>query len=86
MLVCLVLGDFLAHVGVLLVGAGRTAHEAADTVKQGGQEAADAVKQGGQEAGRLVKKAGEALEEGFVAAVQAPRHLAEAVKHRVIMS
>ena len=40
MLVCLVLGDFLAHVGVLLVGAGRTAHEAADTVKQGGQEAA----------------------------------------------
>ncbi len=86
MLVCLVLGDFLAHLGVLLVGAGRTAHEAADTVKQGGQEAADAVKQGGQEAGRLVKKAGEALEEGFVAAVQAPRHLAEAVKHRVIMS
>ncbi len=71
---------------MLLTGAGRTAHEAADTVKQGGQEAADAVKQGGQEAGRLVKKAGEALEEGFVAAVQAPRHLAEAVKHRVIMS
>ncbi len=57
---------------MLLTGAGRTAHEAADTVKQGGQEA-----------GSLVKKAGEALEEGFVAAVQAPRHLAEAVKHQV---
>jgi len=44
------------------------------------------VKQEGLEAGSLVKKAGEALEEGFVAAVQAPRHLAEAVKHQVIMS
>jgi len=60
--------------GVLLAGAGRIAHEAGD-----------AVKQEGQEAGSLVKKAGEALEEGFVAAVQAPRHLAEAVKHQVVM-
>ena len=59
---------------MLLTGAGRTAHEAAD-----------AMKQRGQEAGSLVKKAGDALEEGFVAAVQAPRHLAEAVKHQVII-
>ncbi len=85
-LVFLVLVGLFTHLGLLLTGAGRTAHEAAETVKQEGQGAADAVKQGGQEAGSLVKKAGEALEEGFVAAVQAPRHLAEAVKHRVIMS
>lgn len=55
-----------------LAGAGRTAHEAAESVKQEGQGAKSAVKQ-----------AGEALEEGFVAAVQAPRHLAETVKRQV---
>lgn len=55
-------------------GAGRTAHEAADTVKQEGREAKGTLKQ-----------AGEALEEGFVAAVQAPRHLAETVKHQVVL-
>ena len=75
MLISLVLVDLFADLGLLLAGAGRTAHEAADAVKQGGQEASS-----------LAKKAGEALEEGFVAAVQAPRHLAEAVKHQVIMS
>lgn len=41
------------------------------------------MKQEGHEAGSAVKKAGEALEDGFVAVVQAPRHLAEAVKHQV---
>ena len=53
-------------------GAGRAAHEAADSVRQEGQQANSAVKQ-----------AGEALEDGFVAAVQAPRHLAETVKRQV---
>lgn len=61
-----------AHDGLVTAGAGRTAHEAADTVKQAGQEASI-----------LVKKAGEALEDGLVAVVQAPRHLAETVKHQV---
>lgn len=37
----------------------------------------------GEEASRLVKKAGEALEGGFAAVVQAPRQLAETVKHQV---
>ena len=57
----------------MTAGAGRTAHEAADTVKQAGREASS-----------LVKKAGEALEDGLVAVVQAPRHLAETVKHQVL--
>ena len=41
------------------------------------------MKHEGQEAKSAVKQAGEALEEGFVAAVQAPRHLAETVKCQV---
>lgn len=55
-----------------VAGAGRAAHEAADSVRQEGQQAKSAIKQ-----------AGEALEDGFVAAVQAPRHLAETVKRQV---
>lgn len=55
--------------------AGRTAHEAADVVKQEGRQAKSTVKQ-----------VGEVLEDGFVAAVQAPRHLAETVKRQIEQS
>ena len=41
------------------------------------------MRQGGQEARSVVKQAGEALEDGFVTTVQAPRHLAETVKRQV---
>ena len=41
------------------------------------------MRQEGQQAKTAVKQAGEALEDGFVTAVQAPRHLAENVKRQV---
>ena len=41
------------------------------------------MRQEGQQAKTAAKQAGEALEDGFVAAVQAPRHLAETVKRQV---
>ena len=41
------------------------------------------MKQEGRQARSAVKQVGEVLEEGFVAAVQAPRHLAETVKRQV---
>ena len=63
--------------------AERTAHAAAQTVKQEGLKAKDAVKQHGQDAKSVVRQAGEALEEGFVTAVQAPRHMAETVRRQV---
>ena len=57
---------------VIGAGAGRAAHEAAESVRQEGHQAKSAVKQ-----------AGEALEDGFVAAVQAPRHLAFTLKRQL---
>lgn len=41
------------------------------------------AEQSAHEAAGVAKKAGKALEDGFAAMVQAPRHLAETVRHQV---
>ena len=80
-----------------LVGAGRAAHEAADSIKQEAHKAADAIKHDGDHAAdrarqesskgeSALERVGSALEEGFAAAVQAPRHLAESVRQQVSCS
>ena len=80
-----------------VIGAGRAAREATDSIKQEAHKAADAMKYEGNQAGdtgmqkgregeSALQRVGSAVEEGFAAAVQAPRHLAESVRQQVSCS